>query len=87
MKAEVAKDFHDILKQALSDIETACCAVIALQQSDANVSRFKQILASLKNTMSDRQVVEENFNQLLEAYRAGILLDVIEGWNEPTSDQ
>ena len=52
MKAGVAKDFHDILEQALSDIETACCAVIALQQSDANVSRFKQILASLKNATS-----------------------------------
>ena len=66
MTAGGAKDFQAILEQALSDIEAAYCAVAVKQQSD--VSKAKQILASVKNTMSDRHVVEKNFNHLLEAY-------------------
>ena len=71
----------------MSDIEAACCAVTVQQQSDYDVSKAKQILASVKNTMSDRHVVEMNFNHLLEAYRADILPDVVEGWSDLTPDQ
>ena len=87
MKAGGAKDFQEILEQALSDIEAACCAVTVQQQSDYDVSKAKQILASVKNTMSDRHVVEKNFNHLLEAYRADILPEVVEEWSDLTPDQ
>ena len=87
MKAEGAKDFQEILEQALSDIEAARCAVTVQQQSDYDVSKAKQILASVKNTMSDRHVVEKNFNHLLKAYRADILPEVVEGWSDITPDQ
>lgn len=82
MKAGGARDFKEVFEQALSDIEAACCAV-----EQHHVSKGKEILASLKNTMSDRHVVEKNFNELLEAYRAKVLPGVIEGWNDLTSDQ
>ena len=85
MKAGGAKDFKEVLEQALSDTEVAYCAVGHL--GEHHVSKANKILASLKNTMSDRYGVEKNFNELLEAYRAEILLDVIEGWNDLTSDQ
>ena len=84
MKAGGAKDFKEVLKQALSDIEAACCAV---GHPGDRVSKAKEILASIKNTMSDRHIVEKNFNELLEAYRAEVLPDVIERWNDLTSDQ
>lgn len=84
MKAGGAKDFKEVLKQALSDIEAACCAV---GHPGDRVSKAKEILASIKNTMSDRHIVEKNFNELLEAYRAEVLPDVIERWNGLTSDQ
>ena len=57
------------------------------QPNDQNNSKAKQILASIKNTMSDRHVVEKNFNQLLEEYRDQVLPDVIQGWTELTPDQ
>lgn len=79
MKAGGAKDFKEVLKQALSDIEAACCAVG--HPGDHCISKAKEILASLKNTMSDRHIVENNFNELLEVYRAEVLPDVIERWN------
>ena len=41
-----------------------------------------KILASLKNTMSDRHIVEKNFNELLESYRSEILPEVINEWQE-----
>ena len=85
MKAGGAKDFKHILERSLSDIEAAYRAVN--QPNDQNNSKAKQILASIKNTMSDRHVVEKNFNQLLEEYRDQVLPDVIQGWTELTPDQ
>ena len=79
MKAGGASDFKEILEQALSDIKAACDAT---EKHDVGASKAKKILASIKNTMSDRHIVEKNFNDLLDTYRADILPDVIEGWHE-----
>ena len=46
-----------------------------------------RLLASIKNTMSDRHIVEKKFNELLESYREEILPDVVEGWNDLTPEQ
>ena len=48
---------------------------------------FRLPVASIKNTMSDRHIVEKNFNRLLEDYRAEVLPEVIEGWDSLTEDQ
>ena len=66
----------DTLKVILADI--------------AMVSEEKQadsILANVKNTMSDRHVVEKSFNQLLESYRAEVLPSVVKGWQELTTQE
>ena len=44
-------------------------------------SEGKKIVTKIKNTMSDRHIVEKNFNGLLEKYRASVLPEIIEGWD------
>ena len=41
----------------------------------------QKILACIKNTMSDRHIVEKNFNKLLEDYRAEVLPVVVSNWS------
>ena len=82
MKAGGATDFKELLTNSLSDISTTCEAV---GTSGTNVCN--RILASIKNTMSDRHIVEKKFNELLESYREEILPDVVEGWNDLTTEQ
>ena len=43
------------------------------------------VLAKVKNTMSDRHIVEKN--SLLEDYRKEILPPVVESWDEMTPEQ
>jgi len=45
------------------------------------------ILSKLKNTMSDRHIVEKNFNSLLESYRTKVLPSVIDNWAELGEDE
>ena len=40
-----------------------------------------KILANIKNTMSDRHVVENKLNELLEGYRNEILPSVVAEWD------
>ena len=42
----------------------------------------ESILSKIKNTMSDRHIVQKNFNNLLEDYRSQILPSVIHNWND-----
>ena len=59
------------LKEILQEIEAVC---------DGTETRMSQkILASIKNTMSDRHV-QKKFNLMLHEYRCEILPDVIAGW-------
>ena len=41
----------------------------------------QKILACIKNTMSDRHIVEKNFNKQLEDYRAEVLPVVVSNWS------
>ena len=63
-------------QQILFDLE------LAVESGSSNV-----ILSKIKNTMSDRHVVEKNFNSLLENYRLEILPSVIVNWNELNVDE
>lgn len=53
MKASGAMDFKELFDNALFDITRACQTVSGV---DSDIS--KKILVSLKNTMSDRHVVD-----------------------------
>ena len=66
----------DTLKQILNDIELA-----------AGKPTSKNLLVNIKNTMSDRHIVQKNFNELLESYRSEILPDVISSWKDLSSEE
>ena len=63
-------------KQVLSDVELV-----------AGPNSGNHILSKIKNTMSDRHIVEKNFNHLLEDYRTGILPTIIESWEQMTPEE
>ena len=63
-------------KQILSDIELV-----------AGPNSGKLVLSKLKNTMSDRHVVEKKFNDVLEDYRRDILPTIIDSWEQMTPDE
>ena len=68
------------LKEILQEIET--------DGSGTETSMSQKILVSIKNTMSDRHIVQKKFNLMLQEYRCEILPDVIEGWeNLAEADQ
>ena len=66
----------DTLKLILSEID-----VVAGERSG------NSILANIKNTMSDRHIVEKNFNELLEGYRSEVLPSIVEGWSDLSPDE
>ena len=66
----------DTFKQILADIELVI---------GGNASGV--ILTKIKNTMSDRHIVQKLFNHLLEHYRSAILPTVIQSWDAMSSEQ
>ena len=79
MAAGTARNSRDLLLQILDDV-------------DAVYNRFgggcvsEKIITNIKNTMSDRQIVQKNFNQLLEDYRKEVLPSVVDGWSQISED-
>ena len=71
-----AENTLDTLKQILNDIELA-----------ADKPTSKNLLVNIKNTMSDRHIVQKNFNELLESYQSEILPDVISSWKDLSSEE
>ena len=65
----------DVFKQILSDF----------QQTVGSQTKAK-LVTSIKNTMSDRHIVQKHFNCLLEEYHAWILPEVITSWKELSSE-
>jgi len=63
-------------QQILFDLE------LTVQSGSSDV-----ILSKIKNTMSDRHIVEKNFNALLEGYRLEVLPSVIDNWAELNVDE
>ena len=68
-----AQNTLDMFKEILEDID-------AINTCLGRDSALTKIVASTKNTMSDRHVVEKNFNELLENYRSEVLPIAIEDW-------
>ena len=57
-------------KQIIGDIELV-----------AGTGIGEKIVGHIKNTMSDRHIVQKNFNSLLEDYRSQILPNVVSNWD------
>ena len=71
-----AQQTLDVFKQILSDF----------QQTVGSEAKAK-LVTGIKNTMSDRHIVQKNFNCLLEEYRASILPEVIASWHDLSSEE
>ena len=76
MSSGSAKHTLDCLKDVLADINKRT-------NSDAG----DRILADIRNTMSDRHIVEKSFNNLLEDYRLEVLPSIIENWENLSTDE
>ncbi len=70
----------DTLKEILEDLD-----IVSNEVGSSKVS--EKVLLKIKNTMSDRHSAEKLFSQLLEDYRAGILPDIVLGWEEMSIDE
>ena len=70
-----AQQTLDLLKQILNDF-----------QLTVGSQAKSKLLTCIKNTMSDRHIVQKNFNSLLEEYRAQILPEVITSWQDLSSE-
>lgn len=73
----------DTFKYILNDINDYCFQ--AEKKSDMHVGY--QILANIRDTMSDRASTDKTFNGLLEQFRIDILPDDIDNWNEINEKQ
>lgn len=74
MLSGTAKQTLELFKDILSDFE----------ETVGSEAKCK-LLSSIKNTMSDRHIVQKNFNSLLEEYRANILPEITSSWQDLTS--
>lgn len=70
----VSKSAQDTLK-GLTDIVGNIANVCSQENLGA------EIVAAIKNTMSDRAATEKLFNRLLETYRASLLPSVVDKWD------
>ena len=70
----------DTLLKILDDLD-----VVRKEIGESSVS--SKIISKLKNTMSDRHAAEKLFSTILSEYRANILPDVMNGWEEMTNGE
>eukprot|EP00117_Sycon_ciliatum_P015915 scpid99812/ scgid15579/ len=75
MKSGSAEHSMDVLLSMFQDIETTC------RNAETTKPVCNQLLANIKNTMTDRCSVEKSYNQMLQKYRAELLPQVVEGWD------
>ncbi|KAK3094747.1 hypothetical protein FSP39_005715 [Pinctada imbricata] len=73
----------DTLKEILEDFGTHCYQ----KERENHMNVGYRILANIRDTMSDRASTEKNFNHLLEDFRASILSQVVDNWDNMDEDQ
>ena len=82
LRPMVTGDSETVLSELLlilKDVENVCSG------TDNNVA--KKILLSIKNTMSDRHIVQKKFNTLLQEYRCKILPEIVEDWSSLPAEE
>jgi hypothetical protein len=67
----------NLLKEVLGDITSSV--------EDENAD--KKVMKSIKNLMSDRCIVQNKFNEILQTYRQSILPEVVEEWDIMDDDE
>ena len=76
MSAGTAQNTLDSLKVIFEDINLI-----------AGKGSAERILVAIKNTMSDRHIVQKKINELLEDYRKDILPQIVDDWSKLTSNE
>ena len=61
-------------------LDTYVQIVDDIQRVSGTKDASMRITAAIKNTMSDRHIVQKNFNELLQQYRSQVLPAVVSGW-------
>nr|XP_054753364.1 uncharacterized protein LOC129259117 [Lytechinus pictus] len=64
----------------MQTLKTILQDVVGQQDEEAQNQAVNTVLANIKNTMSDRHIVQKKFNELLKDYRQSILPSIIQGW-------
>ena len=65
----------DLLKQVVEEISS-------MGEQTGRGKAGERLIASIRNTMTDRASVNTKFNTLLEGYRRDVLASTVEGWAE-----
>ncbi len=81
MKSGSATETLDVLDRIIGELDDIC------EQAGGANSQGKQIVTTIKNTMSDRHSAEKKFSSLLEDYRAEILAKVKTGWKDLSEEE
>ena len=68
----------NVLKEILQDIA---------KLSERGSETANEIVAVMKNTMSDRHVVEKKFNSMLKEYQSSVLPKVVDGWDRMSEEE
>lgn len=80
MQSGTAVQTLEVLKQVLNDIGKA-------EEQHGKSHTPSLIFAFIKNTMSDRHIVEKNYNELLQTYWAKCLPEVVRNWQNMTTEE
>lgn len=76
----------DTLKEILGDIESYC-EIQKEQEEHEQYAAGMELLSNIKNTMSDRASIENNFNKLLQQYKQEIFPNIQLDFNNLTQDE
>ncbi|CAB4040037.1 Hypothetical predicted protein [Paramuricea clavata] len=77
MACSDAESQLNLLKEVLGDITSS------VEHENAD----KKVMKSIKNLMSDRCIVQQKFNEILQTYRQSILPEVVEEWDIMDDDE
>ena len=84
-KGTVGMSLHDVDTESadtlLQDTQDALDDLVRLNLSETDTNEVHEILAKVKNTMTDRCIVNKAYIQKLEKWRASVLPEVTTNWD------
>ena len=80
MKSGSAQHSMDVLLTIFQDIEKAC------HTAGATNPVCNTLISKIKNTMTDRSIVEKNVNDLLKQFRSEVIPSVVTDWENLPED-
>lgn len=72
---------------AQTTLDTLIEVTEGIGKSSSSSDVAKKIIGVIKNTMSDRHIVQKKFNELLESYRREVLPTIQAGWDSLSEEE